>query len=146
MTDVWDFYAANEDDRGALAPVERGVLAICDFRQEVNSGGFETYFCAWGGDTAPIAAASLNNALGGGEWSALLVAAMALFGANYPLDADARAELIDRLGLSEKLNAFDELLYSLEGSVDADAVLTLYLESSRSHIVALRSSSNDTRY
>ena len=128
MTDVWDFYAAHTDGRTALTPVERGVLAICDLRQEVNSGGFEGYFCAWGGDSAPAAAIALTDALGS-EWSALLVEAMALFGDEYPRDADARADLFDHGGLSGQLEALDQRFYDLEESGDADAALSEHLNT-----------------
>ncbi|WP_406051581.1 DUF4375 domain-containing protein [Kribbella sp. NBC_00889] len=47
---VWEFYEALvEGSRQDLTPVQRGVAAICDLRQEVNSGGFDSYFSHWGG-------------------------------------------------------------------------------------------------
>jgi hypothetical protein len=47
-TDVWSFYElANDTDRARFSDVERAVLAICDLRQEVNSGGFDSYLRYW---------------------------------------------------------------------------------------------------
>ncbi len=37
----------------AAGSADSGIAAICDLRQEVNSGGFDSYFRYWGGDSAP---------------------------------------------------------------------------------------------
>jgi hypothetical protein len=59
------------------------VAAICDLRQEVNSGGFDSYFRYWGGDSASDALRALPGILGT-EWAKLLSAAMGFLGADYP--------------------------------------------------------------
>jgi len=42
--DLWQFYESLNGARDGLSAQERGVAAICDLRQEVNSGGFDSYF------------------------------------------------------------------------------------------------------
>lgn len=119
-TDLWDFYGQYaEFDRSALGERERQVLAICDLRQEVNSGGFDSYFRYWGGDTAPTAAAALSQLLGS-PWADVLREAMALLGSPYPASADDRAEKIDGDSLDEALYDLDRRFYALEASTEAD--------------------------
>lgn len=49
---IWEFYEALGDQpRGELTPTMQGLGAVRDLRQEVNSGGFDSYFRYWGGDT-----------------------------------------------------------------------------------------------
>ncbi len=63
--DAWTYYESMHGaDRSRLSPVERSVLALCDLRQEVNSGGFDSYFRYWGGDSAPDAVAVVGALLG----------------------------------------------------------------------------------
>jgi hypothetical protein len=122
-TDVWEFYERYaEEDRSSLNERDRQVLAICDFRQEVNSGGFDSYFRYWGGDTALTAAAGLSRLLGA-AWSDLLGEAVAQFGVPYSLDADERAEKIDGESLGAKLGELDLRFYKLEATGGADAKL-----------------------
>jgi len=123
-TDVWDFYEQyTESDRSALSERERQVLAVCDLRQEVNSGGFDAYFRYWGGDTAPTAAAALPQLLGS-PWAEVLREGMALLGHPYPASADDRAEKLDGDAVNEALHDLDRRFYALEGSTDADTRLT----------------------
>lgn len=125
--DVWEFYEAlDEESRDGLTPGEQAVAAICDFRQEVNSGGFDSYFRFWGGDTAAVAVAALPAALGA-KWAGVLAEAMALFGDVYPADPDARADLLDSLDLDDTLDALDDKVFELEGSFDADKKLSEFL-------------------
>ena len=56
---------------------QRAVLAICDLRQEVNSGGFDRYFRHYGGSSAHEALSALPAVLGA-EWAALFREAMDL--------------------------------------------------------------------
>lgn len=122
--DVWEFYEQYaEEDRSSLNERDRQVLAICDFRQEVNSGGFDSYFRYWGGDTALTAVAGLPRLLGSG-WADLLGEAVALFGVPYSLDADDRAEKIDDNSLDATLGDLDKRFYKLEATAGADAKLT----------------------
>jgi len=125
--DVWAFYESLGDSpRDRLSTRERVVAAICDWRQEVNSGGFDVYFRYHGGDTARQALVGLAEALGQ-EWAALLREAMAVFGASYPEDTSERARRLDELGVDDKLGTLDGRLYGLEASSDADARLGAYL-------------------
>lgn len=122
--DVWTFYEAlGESSREDLTPQQRGVAAICDLRQEVNSGGFDSYFSYWGGDTAQEALKALPASLGD-EWVRLLSEAMGLFGHPYPTHPDARAALIEELHLQEALGVLDERFYALEAATDPDARLS----------------------
>lgn len=125
--DVWTFYEAlGESAREDLLLRERGVAAICDLRQEVNSGGFENYFSYWGGDTAQDALRALPVFLGN-EWALLLREAMGLLGQDYPTDPDDRQALIIERDLSGALSELDERFYALEAATDADALLSASL-------------------
>lgn len=127
--DAWSLYEAiGEGDRSSLSRRQHEVLAICDLRQEVNSGGFDSYFRYWGGDTASIALRALAEALGP-EWETLLREAMQVLGPDYPADADARAEVLDARVVDDVLAALDSRFYELEGSSDADRSLNTYLAS-----------------
>jgi hypothetical protein len=129
-SDVWVLYEqVGDQDRSTLTEVQRAALAICDMRQEVNAGGFDAYFRYWGGNTAPEALAALPAALGD-QWASLLSDAMQAFGPVYPRDPDARADLIDQGDLGDRLNALDTRYYELEGTVDADQRLNVYLGTS----------------
>lgn len=120
--DPWDWYAGVAEDRAGLTSTERGLAAILDLRQEVSSGGFESYFRFWGGDSAPEALEALPGTLGEG-WADLLRRAMVTLGAEYPLDADERADRIDDLACEDVLGALDEEFYALAGIADADALI-----------------------
>ncbi|WP_165956861.1 DMP19 family protein [Kribbella antibiotica] len=118
--DAWAFYEQYaESDRSSLSERERQVLAVCDFRQEVNSGGFDSYFRYSGGDTALTAITALPRLLGS-RWADLLGEAVALFGAPYPLDPDDRSEKVGSFDLDE----LDKRFYTLEASTNADGKLT----------------------
>jgi hypothetical protein len=127
--DVWDFYGQRADqDRSTLTAAHRGLVAVCDLRQEVNAGGFENYLGAWGGNSAEDALTALPVLLGQ-EWADLLNAAMGLLGPAYPRDPDERGNAIDQRDLYDRLQELDERYYDLESSTDADARLNAYLES-----------------
>lgn len=126
---VWEFYESlGESPRKDLSPVQQGVAAICDLRQEVNSGGFDGYFRNWGGDTAPVALDALPTALGE-EWAGVLRDAMELFGPTYPASQREREALMDGLDRDAALEALDQRFFDLEGSTDADALLDAQLAS-----------------
>ena len=128
--DAWSFYEALGDgDRAGLTPREAAVAAICDLRQEVNAGGFESYFRYWGGDTAPLALAGLDETLGP-QWSALLRDAMALLGTPYPSTVDEREAVLDDERIESAWPALDERFLDLEEATDADAALAAYLRNS----------------
>lgn len=120
---VWDFYGAlGEDARHGLTATEQPVAAICDLRQEVNAGGFDSYFRYGGGNTAPAALAGLPTTLGP-EWAVLLTEALGLFGESYPMDPDARADVIDDLQLDQAFEDLGHKFLVLEGQTDADTLL-----------------------
>ncbi|NND01439.1 MAG: DUF4375 domain-containing protein [Acidimicrobiia bacterium] len=126
-TDVWDFYMSLSDrDREHLTAAQRDVAAICDLRQEVNSGGFDSYFRYWGGNTANRALSSLDRVLGN-EWAELLREAMLLLGPEYPTDVDDRETALDAGALGAPLDALDVRFYDLEATTDADRLLKEHL-------------------
>ena len=126
-TDVWVFYESlPEGSRDTLTSTERGIAAICDWRQEVNADGFEGYFAYWGGNTAAEALSALPTCLGQ-EWADLLEQAMRLFGPSYPTEQSRRESLIEELDLYDAFDALDQRFYDLEGSSEADARLTAAL-------------------
>ncbi|WP_165872832.1 DMP19 family protein [Nocardioides jejuensis] len=125
--DAWDLYERLGDgDRSALSTRQQAVFAICDLRQEVNSGGFDSYFRSWGGDTAQVALVALPEALGD-SWAALLQEAMRTLGPQYPADADARSDLLEDRDVIAELNELDSRLYELEEATDADDRVNAYL-------------------
>ncbi len=124
--DVWSFYESlGSGDRSHLTNVEQEVAAICDLRQEVNSGGFDAYFRFWGGNTAEAAASAIGRILGN-DWADVLLDAMALLGPVYPRTANEREAILSE-AVSEALEVFDARYFDLEASVDADGLLTAEL-------------------
>lgn len=124
---MWSFYEqVNDVDRAMLSDVERAVAAICDLRQEVNSGGFDSYLRYWGGDSAPDAVVALPDVLGR-DWADLLRQAMLLLGDAYPADANRRQERLETLDLADALEQLDDRFLRLEATIEADALLTAYL-------------------
>ena len=115
---VWDFYESlSAETRDGLTVEQRAVAAICDLRQEVNSGGFDRYFRYWGGDSAPVALGALTRMLSS-EWADLLL------GPDYPADLEERATRIDRFDLDEQLEELDSRFFELEAGADADRLLS----------------------
>jgi hypothetical protein len=52
--DVWDVYASlSGRDPSTLNDEQRRLIAVCVLRQELNSGGFDSYFRYRGGNSAP---------------------------------------------------------------------------------------------
>lgn len=120
---MWDAYVEfGEGDRSVLPAEQQGLFAILDLRQEVNSGGFDSYFRYWGGDTAVMALGALPGTLGD-DWAGVLKDGMSLFGDEYPTDVDAREQLIEELSLNDAFDALDTRFYELEGRDDADSIL-----------------------
>jgi hypothetical protein len=126
-TAVWDVYSAlSELERSTLNNSQRALVAVCDLRQEVNSGGFESYFRYWGGNTAPDAVKALPTLLGQ-EWADLLSEAMDLLGPDYPTDVDTREDRLNDRDLDNHVESLDARYYDLELSMNADARLNEYL-------------------
>jgi Domain of unknown function (DUF4375) len=130
VSDVWDLYGQlAEQDPASLSPEQRALVAVCDLRQEVNAGGFDNYFRAWGGDSAEDALAALPHLLGQ-QRADLLRSAMAFLGPAYPSDPDERGDMLDQLDLDDRLDELDQRFYALEGETDADSRLNAYLDAS----------------
>ncbi|PUA80895.1 DMP19 family protein [Nocardioides currus] len=91
---LYEAYATSESRR-PLRDEQRQLLAVCDLRQEVNSGGFDSYLRFWGADTASDALAIVGCALGE-PWRQVLVEALDLFGTANPSTADERATVRER--------------------------------------------------
>lgn len=120
--DIWDLYAQYDDaaKRSGLTPEQRQLLAICDLRQEVNAGGFDSYLRCWGADTAHDALTLLPRALGD-EWHRVLTEALSIFGTANPTNADERAEVIDGAAEADDVLGFaDDRYYELEAQQNAD--------------------------
>lgn len=129
--DLWEFYEArSETGRASLSDQERGILAILDMRQEVSSGGFDSYFRYWGGDTAEEALRALPLFLGS-EWENVLREAMGVLGDPYPSDIGAREVRLEEAGVEERLFVLDQRLSALGTTSDADARLTAALAAIR---------------
>jgi hypothetical protein len=127
VVDAWAYYESMQGaERTRLSAAQRSVLAVCDLRQEVNSGGFDSYFRYWGGDSAPDAVSVLASVLGA-EWGEVLREAMALFGPDYPAASRDRERILDSIGLDETLEELDRRFFDLEATTDADAMMSAYL-------------------
>src|SRR4051794_15143860 len=96
--------------------LKRGVLAVCDLRREVNSGGFDRYFRYWGGNYAPDAVRLLPTLLGQ-AWADLLAEAMSLLGPDYPIDPTTREERLGGGELDDQLDELDSRYFALEGTI-----------------------------
>ncbi len=98
----------------ALTGPERTFLLGQVWEMELNSGGFEAYFYNSYGDAAPETVAALRTI--GADFAAdWLEQAMAVFGAEYPLEEAARADFIDLHeddGLLALWNQLDEAYYA----------------------------------
>lgn len=125
--DVWDLYGElSARQRSTLNEAQRGFVAVCDLRQEVNSGGFDSYFRYRGGDSATDAEPALRQLLGQ-DWADLLRQAMELLGPDYPIDQTSREARLDERDLDDRFEDLDARYYALEANVDADARLNDYL-------------------
>jgi hypothetical protein len=125
--DAWSVYEhLSGKDRRRLNEAQRWIAAICDLRQEVNSGGFDSYFRYWGGDSAREALRALPVILDD-DWARLLRDAVSLFGGEYPSRADARAEVLDARDLDDHLQALDDRFYRLEAGVNADSLMATFI-------------------
>jgi Domain of unknown function (DUF4375) len=125
--EAWDAYGAlSELEQSTLNGSQRALLAVCDLRQEVNSGGFDAYFRYWGGNTAPDAVKALPTLLGQ-DWADLLAEAMDLLGPDYPTDVNTREDRLNDRDLDNQLESLDARYYDLELSTNADARLNAYL-------------------
>ncbi|NYG19636.1 hypothetical protein BJY17_000383 [Agromyces hippuratus] len=123
---MWDAYVEfGEADRSSLPIGQQRLYAVLDLRQEVSSGGFDSYFRYWGGDTAEIALDALPGLLGE-DWAVLLRDAMSLMGAPYPRSADDRAAMLDAGDFDDALAALDDRLYRLEAVEDIGGRLTAH--------------------
>ncbi|SIN79320.1 DMP19 family protein [Agromyces cerinus] len=123
---MWTGYSAfGEADRSGLPVGQQRLYAVLDLRQEVNSGGFDSYFRYWGGDTAEIALDALPGLLGD-EWAGLLRDAMSLMGTPYPRASDDRAAMLDAGDFDDAFAALDDRLYRLEAVDDVDGRLTAH--------------------
>ncbi len=122
--DIWRLYEtfATEEGRAELTTRQRQVLAVCDLRQEVNAGGFDSYLRHWGADSASDALAILPRALGQ-PWHDVLAQALGIFGTSDPSTADERAALLDDAEADDVLGLLDSRFYELEASQDADDAL-----------------------
>lgn len=125
--DLWEFYEArSETDRSSLPEQQRGILAILDVRQEVASGGFDSYFRYWGGNTAAEALHALPLVLGD-EWEDVLREAMSVLGDPYPSDIGVRVARLEEAGVEERMFVLDQRLSALEAASDADVRLAAAL-------------------
>ena len=127
--DVWSLYGdLGGSDPASLSDAQRGFVAILDLRQEVNAGGFDNYFRAWGGNSASEAMGALPGVLGQ-KWATLLHEAMQVVGSPYPQDdPDQRAARLDANTAADvTLSALDERFYDLEAAADVDARLSEFV-------------------
>ncbi|HZW41901.1 MAG TPA: DUF4375 domain-containing protein, partial [Agromyces sp.] len=101
-------------------------------RQEVDSGGFDSYFRYTGGDTAALAVEGAR--LLSPQWSALIEDAYRSLGSPYPLDIHSREQILDRLEKEQPdlLTRFDERKYALESEEPLDDKVDTFIWAHRS--------------
>jgi hypothetical protein len=109
-----------------MLPEQRLLFAIQMLRQEVNSGGFDSYFRYTGGNSAPDA--KLAARLISPPWELLIAEACGLFGDPYPVDIDVRERAVDEVD-EAGLDRLDQALYSLEVEYPVDQILDRYVWS-----------------
>lgn len=132
---VFEHLAGNElHDPDAIRKMtreQRLVFAINMLRQEVGSGGFDTYFRYKGGDTAPLALEAAE--LLGPRWVALVEEALHTMGSPYPADVGMREHIVDRLHERSPhlLDELDQRLYDLEIACPADEPLDRFVWSGK---------------
>jgi hypothetical protein len=129
--DIWKLYESwSQLEVTQLSSTQADITAICDLRQEVNSGGFDRYFSYWGGDSAPRALCALPQLLGQ-DWAEILSDAMTVFGSTYPLRSDDRlAILLTDDNTEHQLQALDKRYNALEASTNADELLARHVRDS----------------
>jgi hypothetical protein len=110
---LWDRNPAD------LTPDELLLVAVCSVRQEVNSGGFDSYFRYAYGDTAP-SAVDAATAMGSTDLAALISQGISRLGVDpYERDCSVREARIDDLDLD--FEDLDQAFYALEAADDLDA-------------------------
>jgi hypothetical protein len=115
---------------------QRLVFGLFSLRQEVDSGGFDSYFRYSGGDTAALAleGASLLSP----RWSELIEDACRSLGSPYPLDIDTREQVLDRLEKEQPdlLARLDRRKYALEAEERVDDKVDVFIWAHRSSFFA----------
>jgi len=124
MTDV-DAWAAYErlsrENAAQLALADRRLLALGGLRTEVNNGGFHQYFFNSSGDLVTDAL-DAAEAAGADELASLIRRGLSLLDVPEPADRVARQSALGDIELEEFADLDDDY-YTLEASVDLDAVM-----------------------
>lgn len=111
----------------AMTPEQRQIFAIGTLRQEVNSGGFDSYFRNNGGNTALVARDAANVI--GQSWQLLIQDACNRFGDAYPTDQATREAAVVRMTVAnpDVFERVDSAFYDLEADQPADDKLDAYI-------------------
>jgi hypothetical protein len=117
-------YARDELDLTMLTREQQLLFGIAAVRQEVNSGGFASYFSTSWNILEPITPEALR--IVGDNWAELFLEAQEVADG---LDRDA-----DALADSKQLKALDKRFVELEGSTNADGVLDAWVGWNRDAI------------
>lgn len=115
---------------------QRLVFAINSLRQEVHSGGFDSYFRYWAGNTALLALEAAE--ILGPQWVAVVATAVQVMGSPYPSDIDERERTVDQLAddSPQLLNDLDRRWYDLEAEQPADERLDQFIWSHKASFFA----------
>jgi hypothetical protein len=108
---------------------QRLVFAVNKLRQEVHSGGFDSYFRYSGGDTALLAHEAAE--ILGPQWVVLVETAIQAMGSPYPSDINERERVVDQLDVDspQLLGDLDQRWYALEAEQSADEHLDQFIWS-----------------
>lgn len=119
--DCWSAYEQLQDrPRDGLSDAEMALVCLGDLRQEVNSGGFDSYLRYWGANTAPQAVATCRSVSELGALAEVLVEALDRIG-TYDPDPDVRFEAIDSRDVT--FDDLDDRFYEIEADADLDSVM-----------------------
>ena len=103
-----------------LNPHERVILVVRLVEDEVNNGGFSQFMYNSSGSFAGDVVASMT-AIGAVKTAEICQRALSAFGAEIPVDREARQELLDQKeeeGIDEILDECDDAFYELPEDLD----------------------------
>ncbi|HVQ88766.1 MAG TPA: DUF4375 domain-containing protein [Actinomycetes bacterium] len=115
------FEGLSDSDPSVLTEHQRLLVAFAGVRQEVSSGGFDSYFRNSYGDEAGSAVEAAMR-VGCEALAALIAEGMSRVGpSRFPTDAGTRQELLDASGV--EFEDLDEAFYALEADQDLEALM-----------------------
>jgi len=112
---------------GRMTPEQRQVFAFNLLRQEVNHGGFDSFFRYRGAIGPDARLASFASP----AWAALIDEACAVMGMPYPASSGAFGDVLERLETDDpaQLASLDDRFYQLEIDEPPDTLIDGFIWS-----------------